>query len=414
MPAGSAIPGLSWYHRGERRYVEYGSSFQATLVEGAHQAINDAILNLNHLHLSPAATTLFEAVEDAGRVAGSINYYVFRGRMRHPLKHPRAVSVARRIGVFDAAYGPTRFHFGELFASERTGARRNLGVGVRHDAHAAEVGAHLVRADAFDFLLYYLPDLDMASHRRGPGGAGAALDAADRAIGALLEAAGGIDAFVDRYRVILCADHGQTAVTHLCDPRSALTDLVRFRGSRRVAVADAQVAVAASNRAAMVYRLAGAPAASEIAARLDALAGVDVVAYREADGYVAVRAGQRLVYRRDLSAAADGRGNRFARDGDLGTLSEDRYPNGLERLAGLLDCINAGEVVASAATGVEFVDNGGGHHLGGGSHGSLSADDSTVPLVTVGLDVHVPAQPSITDVYRLVLEGLGLRVRAAA
>ena len=43
--------------------------------------------------------------------------------------------------------------------------------------------------------------------------------------------------------------------------------------------------MAASNRAAMVYRLTDAPPSRDIAARLEELAGVDVVAFRE-DGRV--------------------------------------------------------------------------------------------------------------------------------
>ena len=46
---------------------------------------------------------------------------------------------------------------------------------------------------------------------------------------------------------------------------------------------------------------------------------------------------------------------------------------------------NAGEVLVSAAPGWEFVDLAGRHHSGGGSHGSLEAADSEVPMLTVGL-----------------------------
>ena len=40
----------------------------------------------------------------------------------------------------------------------------------------------------------------------------------------------------------------------------------------------------------------------------------------------------------------------------------------------------AGEVLVSATEGFEFSDLGGGDHVGGGSHGSLVAGDSEVPL----------------------------------
>ncbi len=417
-PDGSFIPGLTWYRRGEDRFVEYGSSFNATLVEGAQMAINDAILNLNHLHLSQRERTVFEVVEDAGLVAASINYYVFRGRVRHPLKHRAVSALARRIGVFDAAYGPTRFHFGDLFGSERTGAKPNLGVKVRHDRHAAEVGAWLVTRDAFDLMLFYLPDVDMAQHRRGPDGALPAVAAADASIAAIVAAAGGLDPFLERHAVILLADHGQTAVRETCDLAPALADLDLFAGSLRSDPTACHVALAASNRVGMVYRLAGAPPSRAIAGRLERLDGVDVSAFVEDGAFVIRRAGVELRARRGGSDR-DPRGNAWTvtgdpdalllvRDGAL--LASVAYPNGLERVACLLECVNAGEVVCSAAAGFEFRDAGGSHHLGGGSHGSLSADDSVVPLLTVGLDPTptLGPEPSITDVHALVRGHFGI------
>jgi Type I phosphodiesterase / nucleotide pyrophosphatase len=407
-PDGSFIPGLTWFRRGEDRFVEYGSSFTATLVEGSHAAINDVILNLNHLHLSHNVRTLFERVEDAGLVAASVNFHVFRGRVRHPLKHRAVGALARRIGVFDAAYGPSRFFFGELFQSHRTGAPRNLGVNTSHDRHAAAVGRWLVAREGFDFLLYYLPDVDMAQHRSGPEGALEAVAAADDAIASLADAAGGLDAFCERHGVILLADHGQTAVTRAVDLSPALGGLSRFTSSRRSDASACQVALAASNRMGMVYRLHDAPSSRELALRLERVEGVDVVGFREDGGYVARRGGAELRFARG-GADLDARGTAWTVDGDAGVLAEAGYPNGRERLAALLDCVNAGEVVCSAGPEVEFVDGGGSHHVGGGSHGSLAASDSLVPLVTAGVDTAgLPQQPSITDVYDLVVRHFGL------
>ena len=66
--------------------------------------------------------------------------------------------------------------------------------------------------DAFDFLVFYLPDYDYASHLAGPEGSVEALRRADGAIARLLEAAGGAEAFLERYAVVICSDHGQTRV----------------------------------------------------------------------------------------------------------------------------------------------------------------------------------------------------------
>src|SRR5215212_6002175 len=57
------IPHLVWYHEGERRIVEYGSSFSAIRAAGTTQSMRDAIFNMNAEHLSPDATTIFEALD---------------------------------------------------------------------------------------------------------------------------------------------------------------------------------------------------------------------------------------------------------------------------------------------------------------------------------------------------------------
>jgi hypothetical protein len=51
------------------------------------------------------------------------------------------------------------------------------------------------------------------------------------------------------------------------------------------------------------------------------------------------------------------------------------------------------------------MDMGGGHHSGGGSHGSLVAGDSIVPLLTIGVDA-APAR--ITEVAPAVLAHFGV------
>ena len=134
-----------------------------------------------------------------------MNITCYRGRHRHLPTVP---------GVSRAAYGPKRFFFYSLFESDRTGApfavrsRRAGSV----DAYAAAVGRWLVTRDGFDFLAFYLSDYDFASHAHGPDGEAAdvALEQADAAIGALLDAAGGPDEFLERYAVVLLSDHGQT------------------------------------------------------------------------------------------------------------------------------------------------------------------------------------------------------------
>jgi Type I phosphodiesterase / nucleotide pyrophosphatase len=407
-PVGSHIPGLTWYHRGEGRMVEYGSSLAATLAEGTRQMVDDVLVNMNLLHLSPRATTVFEALEDAGLVTAAVNTYVCRGRVRHPITRPVARRLARRVGIVDAVYGPRRYFLGELFFSDRTGAPRNFGGGI--DRHGGAVGRWLVTRDGFDFLFFYLYETDAAQHRAGD--VVGAVEGADRGLGLLIEAAGGLEPFLERYAVIVVADHSQSPVHQVADAAGPLAGAALFRSSRRSDPDRCEMAVAASNRLAMVYRLGGArEPAARIAERMLAQPAAELAAYALDDRIVVRRGGGELRFRRG-GRRADARGNRFEVEGDADLLHPDLHPNALERIEGAVRCPNAGDVIVSAAPGWEFADSGGAHHAGGGSHGSLRAEDSLVPLIAAGFDppLDLGGRPSITDIVPLVLRHFGLTV----
>ena len=254
-PAGSGIPNMTWYNRDERRIVEYGSSFAATLAEGTRQMLEDVLVNFNLVHMSHSADTVFETLEDAGLVTAAVNCYVCRGRVRHPITRPSARKLARRLGIVDAVYGPRRYFFGELFASDHTGAPRNFGGSV--DRHSGHVGRWLVTRDGFDFLFLYFYETDAAQHRAGD--VLGAVERVDAGIALMVEAAGGWTAFLDRYAVAIVADHSQSAVHEVAD-LSADTDLRLFRSSRRDDPDDCDLALTASNRVAMAYLMPGARA----------------------------------------------------------------------------------------------------------------------------------------------------------
>ena len=190
---------------------------------------------------------MFEALEAAGRVTAAVNMVCYRGPVRHA---PHVPWLTR------PAYGPSRFFYFNLFESDVTGSPLAVRTRARGsvDEYARVVGRWLVTRDGFDFLVFYLPDYDFASHAAGPEVAHAALAHADRAIATLFEAAGGPDEFLERYAVLLCSDHGQTRVDRAVRLEDAFAGLTLFhRGNGRAA----EIAVTASNRAGMVYRLPG-------------------------------------------------------------------------------------------------------------------------------------------------------------
>src|SRR4051794_756020 len=59
-PDGHLIPSMNWYHRGEGRYVEYGSSMPATRAFGVFRSLTDTVYNMNMGHLSRSLKTVFE------------------------------------------------------------------------------------------------------------------------------------------------------------------------------------------------------------------------------------------------------------------------------------------------------------------------------------------------------------------
>jgi hypothetical protein len=369
------IPHLVWWHRAERRLVEYGSSFGAARAAGLGRALRDTLVEMNASHLGRGAVTVFESLADAGLETAAVNFTAYRGRTLHRSSVP----------FLGRVRGPEQFFFYNLFRAERTGAPLSFRNRARGsvDAYAAAVGRWLVTRDGFDFLLFYLSDYDYASHAEGPDAARTVLGRCDDAVGGLVEAAGGVDGFLERYAVIVMSDHGQTRVRRVAraaDP---------FRHEHGALVA-------ASNRAAHVYRVGGvAPPARRLAELLDAEPSAGVVLFREEGAVVARRAGADL----RLRATESG----ITLDGDPAVLDQ---PDGVARAWAAAHCPNSGDVVVSAAEGWEFADLGGKHHLGGGSHGSLDAGDSVVPVLTVGLGGETPA--GVTDVAPLVLRHFGV------
>jgi hypothetical protein len=123
---------------------------------------------------------------------------------------------------------------------------------------------------------------------------------------------------------------------------------------------------------------------------------VETTLRREGDEAVARREGEELRFR-----PANGG---WETSGDTSILD---HPDALHRSWSALANPNAGELLVSAAEGWELLDIGGRHHSGGGSHGSLVAGDSVVPLLTIGVDT---APSRITEVTPAVLAHFGVEV----
>jgi hypothetical protein len=417
-PGEHHIPSMNWYHRGEERYVEYGSSLAATRAFGVVRSLYDTVYNMNMAHLTRAHKTVFEHLDDAGLRTACTTWLIYRGRTRHD---PSGASVYRRIAEAaqfrHAVYGAGELFYADLFDSRNTGCTSALGMPGQRDQHTGCVGAYLVEHDLFDFLLFSLPDNDTHSHKAGPDGQVVSIAQADRALERIVHVAGGVEAFLDTHAVMVMSDHSQTTVEDPISLAEAFAD-ARVLTPADPAPTEAELAVSPAARSAMVYALDEERRDELVAgavATLRATEGVDlVVAKSDGEAVVHSKRGElRFAPSGEELPGGEhrdkrGRSWRFAGEPAVLDLGGTTYPDALNRLWSALECPHSGDVLASAELGYEFVDWGGAAHVGGGSHGSLHRDDSEGVLLLCGVDAPARDEWSITDTTGLVLRHFGI------
>jgi Type I phosphodiesterase / nucleotide pyrophosphatase len=436
------ISGMNWFHRLERRYVEYGSSLEASRTVGVFRALYDLVYNMNLAHLSPEVETVFESLEDVDKRTACTPFLIYRGRRRHEVSLEgllrRAVD-ATKLKFHHHTWGPADLFYGDLYASRKVPCRSTSIPGNR-DGYAACCAAELMREDLYDFLLLSLPDNDHYSHQHGPEASVESIAAADAAFATFAEEAGSLDEFLATHAVILLADHAQTDVRRglpLAELLAAEWSVLEPSEERPEL---AQLAVSPTGRAAHVYLLPGdgeRPEPLAVADRLQMIEGVDLVCRLEAaEGtplrrdnpgvcggngeWAVVERGDAALRFRPGGEVADLRAGTWTVEGSLeaieatidgGRLSSPTYPDPLARVWSALAAPHAGDFIVSLAPGFEAVDWGGVSHAGGGSHGALHAGDSLGPLLFVGCgpgSADEREQWTLRDVAPAILEHFGV------
>jgi hypothetical protein len=179
---------------------------------------------------------------------------------------------------------------------------------------------------------------------------------------------------------------------------------------------EAELAVCPAARSAMVYTLNGEADLARVIGDLETIDGLDLIARLDGEEGV-VRSARGELRFAPGGELGDLRGGSWSVEGEQavldletadGRVTSDAYPDALGRLWSALVSPYAGDVLVSAAPGWEFVDWGGADHVGGGSHGSLLADDSEGVLLASGVELPEREQWSIADVTGLVLRHFSL------
>ena len=361
-PDGHWIPSMNWYHREEGRYVEYGSSFSASRQFGVLRSLTDTVYRMNAEHLSPEVETVYESLDDVDVRTAGTTYLIYRGRYEHEVSNETALARIVTSTLFRRTIlGPRELFYADLYASRKTGCRGQLGMPGIRDQHTGCVGSYLVENDLFDFMLFSLPDNDAWSHKNGPHAQVTSIAAADRQLERLMHAAGGPDAFLDEYAVIVTSDHSQAAVEERIRLDRAFDEFdVATRSAARSA--SAEVALSPAQRAAMVYAL-DLDRRDELVAdrsRRSEVEGVDLVLWlagRREEAVVRSRRGRAPLCpggsRGRPRRRLEHRGRPAALRGGPGwALPVQRYPDALARIWSALKCPTAGDVLLSASPGL--------------------------------------------------------------
>jgi hypothetical protein len=437
-PAEHGIAGASWFDAAREEIAYYGDDFWVIAREGFGQFINDFLLRLNGGRMR--APTLFEMIERTGRTAACLNYLVFKGTVAHKVNLPKLMAALPGVPFTETVDGPSTLCLGD-FVGTRTphGHKPEEKGGLLHrfgmdDASTAAMLKDLAGKDALaDLTVAYFADNDYVSHDVGPVAALPVVERVDRALGEAFDAAGGMDRFLERTAVIITSDHGHCDV--LNDPASVIRLDQVLRDCRQAELgrgwrAKDEIMICPNMRAAQLY--VKEPTADRITRIVETVLthdGVDQVIWRNrlthgGGGYaVQTRAG-RLAFRREASTdnATDEFGGLWHWSGEAATLTVEQdgrslffrdYPNAFERIAGVLDLDQSGEIWVTARPGCEFEVPGGKAHVGGASHGALHALDSFSPVIIAGggAPVRLPSAMRSVDIAPLCMDVLGLRMR---
>lgn len=411
------VPGLLWFHPGEKRMIDYGDGLRIVWKPGVLQWFADSFYRLNEEHLSKQTSTLHEELAARGVTSGSINGLIFRGSRSHHfgLKGVYSLDVQ----------GPDLLALGALSkvggGAMPDGLFNAMGM---NNEYTSKSLVRLVKENRLpDVTLAYFPDLDKELHKHGP----ASLEGVrklDRQLQTILDAFGSWDDALQRTVFILMGDSGVTAT--LPDEKTALIDLesllsgYHFYRLGQQQKAEDDVAFAVNGRMCYVYALSDRASLQQLADRLRQDQRIELIAWKEPEqDWIHVRKGEKIMSYKAGGRQLDRFGQSWEIRGDPSVLQlevrkEDGrwdsslYPDGLRRLESVFHSHAGRFLVITAQPGSEFSADGAPNHPNGGNHGSFDANDSLFPFLIATKGALPPLPERIVDLKAYLLSLLPL------
>lgn len=419
------VPGFIWYNEEIRRIVDYGATWQSVLKIGPEKVIRNLLKRLNEEHLNPETLTLYEKLEAKGYRTGNINFFMYRATHSYLSKLPFLVALATHFRLYkEKLSGPSLLTLGEVFHPPFLGRALSYPRGVFHrfgfnDVYSGKIAAQIIREGKQpDFLVIYLPDNDKYSHQRGPLRSGPSIERADQQVAMVLDAFHSWEKALDDNVVIVTGDHSQTTVglgsEYLIDLDRTLRSFKRLKATEEAAE-DKEIAICPNERMAFIYLL---QREEEILPEIIGLLGKDPrnaqIAWRVRENQYGVIQGgtEKQLFFSPKGSLQDEYGQYWSFEGNLSVVDArvteeqkiefGKFPDAFSRLISALEARRGTRVVVSAASGYEYFAEGAPIHPGGGSHGSLEEEDSTVPMIITGM-TNPLEHPRIIDLFPMIL-----------
>ena len=436
-PAEHGLAGAYWYDTDTEEVMYFGDDIWVVLNRGMNNFIRDFLVKLNHQYLN--AETLCQRVEQEGLKAACLNYFIYRGDVEHKFRLPplfRILDLVPGVSFPRIVLGPSTMILGDFVSS---GIDLSGGLTGRfgfEDDYTIDALVQLIERKSLpDFTVAYFPSYDKLGHDVGLDGAFSKLEHLDERLGEVVQAFGGLERMLEEVCLVMTADHSMSNVLD-DEEESAIRLDARLTGFQ---VADAgnpwregdQLKVCPNLRAAHIYfrrftpdLLQGAVEQLLPDPRIDQIMWRADLTGKEDRGFrVVTRNRGSLLFWKGADGdktARDHYGCPWSWQGDLSTIDahvseenvilSENYPNAFERIASILNLEDNGHLMVTAWPGYEFKLPRTSIHGGGGSHGSLHAQDSVVPLLIAGAPggIELPPYPRTVDVAPICLNVLGL------
>ncbi|SMF86014.1 Uncharacterized proteins of the AP superfamily [Paenibacillus uliginis N3/975] len=421
-PDGHRVPGLVWYSSDDKKVINYGTGPMEVFRHGIDPVMVDALINLNGKHLNQQLPTIFEDLARHGLKSGSINGLIYRGTKDHTLSIPPWIQGPTILPKEIKVKGPDYLALGSLtnplegIQNLPDGLTSRIGI---NNSYSVETLKYLIKANKLpDFLYVYLPDLDQKLHKKGPSDLNG-VKKVDQQLHSMLQTFGSPEEALSKAIFIIAGDSGMTQILparenpvidlptlfkdyHVLRPGETVTDKV-------------EIVLAVNETMAYVYKLNTDKSLRSIANLLSADPRVDIVSWKENNWIHAVQgetsrevmfkaSGQLLdPYQQKWTVEHDSDVLDLKIDTANQTINYGQYPDVLQRLSGALNSHSGEFLVVTAKPGYELADRSSPTHNGGGGHGSLSQEESLIPLIVCGTD-QKPQYLRIVDLKSFLLK----------